>query len=135
MNRLLFSGLIILFIVGCTGTRVGGHKSPSEGIDLVARDYFEGSYAVKTNESDTYSIVYKNYKKLTELLPDVHFIVVKHATNEVIFEDKLKAGNVNWYSDSELVAIARNLPVKTADDPNRLTYYFNVHTKRKTIED
>ncbi len=135
MRFCLFAGLILILVTGCTGTRVGGDSNRDHNIDLVAKDYFEGSYAVKTNNSNTFTIVYKNYKMFNELLPDIHYILIENRSNEVIFKDELKAGNVSWYSDNEVVAIERNLEVRNEGDPNRRKYLFNVITKQKKFVD
>jgi len=106
----------------------------SKSLEEIAEEKFGDNYGVKTNESNSYSLVYKNYKKYEDLFSDVHYFIYEHQEHLVIFEDTLKAGSIEWISNDEIVAIARNIPNENDSGTHRRVYYYNVSTKQRRLD-
>jgi len=130
ISILLFLSLVLL---SCASSKISGKRALEQSIEKLAKKEFGEKYELKTNDKKTHTIVLKNYKKLTDLFPSVHFFVIEHKTGVVIFKDQLNAGSVYWHSDYELVAISRNIKKENKDAPNRLIYYYDVNTKQKSL--
>jgi len=106
----------------------------SKSLEEVAKEKFGDNYGVKTNESNSYSLVYKNYKKYGDLFSDIHYFIYANHEHLVIFEDILKAGSIEWISDDEIVAVSRNIPNEDAPGTHRRVYYYNVSTKQMRLD-
>jgi hypothetical protein len=105
-----------------------------KSLEEVAEEKFGDSYGIKTNESDSYSLVYKNYKKYGALFSDIHYFIYFHQEQLIIFEDKLKEGSLDWISDDEIVAITRNITNEFDSGTHRRVYYYNVSTRQMTLK-
>jgi hypothetical protein len=106
-----------------------------QSIERIANKEFGEKYELKSNDKDTHTIVFKNYKKLTDLLPTVHFFIIEHKTSTIIYEDQLNAGSVYWRSDYEFVAISRNIKKENNNLSGRLVYYYDVRTRQILFEE
>jgi len=127
---LLFLSLVLL---SCTSFKISEKRALEQSIEKFAKKEFGEKYELKSNDKNTHTIILKNYKKLTDLFPSVHFFIVEHKTNTIIFKDQLNAGTVYWNSNYEVVAISRNINTENSNDTKRLMYYYNVRTKQKSL--
>lgn len=125
----MFLLIMFLSLFSCISTPTGNKDFTKEKIDAIAIKYLGKNYFIKENSSKSFSIAITKHKNLIDLFPDVHFIVIKNSSREVILEDKLKQGSVNWYSDTNIIAIDRD-----KDKDSVVTkYYYDVLSRTKVL--
>lgn len=126
--------VVVFLMISCSVKQSAEVTQKELLIEDIAFEYFAGKkYAIKTNISESHSLVFKKYKKLEDLFPDIHFFVFDHESKSIIFSDELKAGSVKWHSDYKIIAVARNLPIENSNNTRRQIYHYDVRAKQKTI--
>ena len=136
MKRYLFPVLLI-FLTECTSVKPihEGKEARHSEMDNLAYANFGEKYAVKKNETGSHFIVFKKYKKLNDLFATVKFFIFEIESQSIIFKDELKDGGVSWTSDSQIIAVSRNLKTVTSTNNKPMSrYYYDVKTKIKKMD-
>ena len=99
-------------------------------LEALATEQFGMNYATKDNKKNDYVIVFQRSKKIEDLISDVQFFIFDKKAGVKLYQDKLEAGTVDWYSDYEVVAISR---IKNGSDGTRTIhqYYYDVQKQEK----
>lgn len=124
----------MFLLTNCKNSKSVQEQTQKESLENFALLHFNGKeYEVKENKEGDYAIVYRKDKKLDELMASVVFFIFEESTQSAIFQDKLNAGSVEWLSDTEIIAIARNVKVEGNTVP-KITYYYDVLKKQKRTD-
>lgn len=134
--KLFIRSLLIgtALIVGCKATKDSASvvKQTQTLEELIATKYL-GQSTVLFNESQTYALVKSiSQKGKVKGQSSIHFFVYDKANEEIILEDFINKGTVEWESDNILKI--NDIPGVYKEDAS-LGYTFNVISKtRKTIK-
>jgi len=87
---------------------------------------FTDNYDIGFNKTNEYAIVSKSFKEITQSIPDLVFFIYSKNSKEVIFTDTLKAGDVYWANEFEIIANSRTQKAESI----RKQYIYNVKTRK-----
>ncbi len=135
MENWKFLLILILFLTQCKSTKtIQKEENQAAVLTNLAIEKLGTKYSIKENEEGSHVIVFKTHKRLQDLMGTVSFFIYEKSSQSSIFEDKLNAGSVNWVSDSEIIAVSRNLKEERdkGKTPTKV-YYYNVNDKKKRI--
>lgn len=130
MRSWLFLG--ICFLISCHTQKSVEAPEVYITADQLAKEKYGDKYKILPNEDGSFSIVRQKTKKFEDLGFDVNFFVINHKNGEVVIEDNLRLGFVDWVTVTQIKAIDRK-----RDANNKFAkeiYFFDVVTKSKTIE-
>lgn len=133
MNRILIV-LPFLFLMACSASKPTNGNTSKNELESLARQRYGERYAVKQNESETYSIVLQKYKSIDELFANIRFFVFEHSTQSIILEDTLLQGSVKWYSGTEIITVTVNPKSEDEEGRSKTIYYYDVVKKKKRNE-
>ena len=132
MKTIAFLMLFLTILTNCVGLKPTPTKPTFSSVKKLALLYFGENHAALENNAKTHVIVLKKYKKFEDLLSSVKFFIYDKKSQTIVFEDTLGSGTVKWFSDTEIIAIARNIKKKSGIGriPKKV-YYFDVLTAKK----
>jgi hypothetical protein len=130
--------LCLLLAIGCANcdqSKLENRmESPNKSIKEIALEKFGKEHKIIKNNSKTYAICLQTIRKAKPpIMNNPRFFVYDFEKSEIIFEDKIVNGNVNWESDS-LVSVSRIPGMLKKDSENKTghkVYSFDVKTKKK----
>lgn len=125
--------LSIVFISSCVSQKNNEVEEVKEDLILkeIIKSKFGNSYAIIDNNSKDYTIVLTKHKQLYDLIASIKFFVYEKESKTIIFEDELNAGSINWKSDYEIIATARNITLENGEYIPKQVYLYNVRKKEK----
>ncbi|MCI5056842.1 MAG: hypothetical protein MRY83_12080 [Flavobacteriales bacterium] len=118
---------MILILFGCQNL---GKSDYQESLNSLAIERFKKNYEVIPNETNEYSLVFKRFKKMEELLSSVSYFVYDHKKKNVVIQDTLSSGSVKWHSSNEVIA---NFKDHSSTDKRSVVYKYDVKTREKQI--
>ncbi len=127
---MLIKNLTLIFLVVFSMNACVCHKtktqiptdSPEQIVNKYAQQKYVDDFKIDFNNTQEYALVYKRFKKFSEIVPNISYFVVSISENQLIIEDTLKAGNVYWLNDYAIRAIIRE---QKAESRQRI-YTFDV---------
>ena len=135
---MLIKNLTLIFLVVFSMNACVCHKSktysqtesPEQIVNKYAQQKYVDDFKIDFNNTQEYALVYKRFKKFTEIVPNLSYFVVSISENQLIIEDTLKAGNVYWLNDYAIRAIIRE---QKAESRQRI-YTFDVKRKEYILD-
>lgn len=100
--------------------------SLEEKLERIAKEKYGDNYALLPNRQNSHSLVIHRTKRFLDLGVDINFFVFDHQKQEMIFEDALISGKVEWISESILEANSRVPDPATKGKILKETYRYNV---------
>jgi len=124
-----------ILISACSTQKSSLENHPSHDksiLENLAKEKFEENYFIVPNSTNKYSLVKSKTKTFREIGFDISYFVFDHASNQIIIEDALKSGYVNWEDELNIKAVNRKLD--KGNKRKKEVYLFNVATlKRKDL--
>lgn len=109
-------------------------QTQTESSEQIVINYAQKKYVdnfkIDYNSTREYALVYKRFKKFSEIVPNLNYFVISISENQLIIEDTLTAGNVYWLNDYAIRALTRE---QKAESRQKI-YTFDVK-KREYILD
>ncbi len=128
--------LLFLFVNACSssGKEAGELHSNQPSYKKIAEEKFNEDYKVESNKDSTYFIIYYSPKsKIKALNPPLKFFVYSINSRQIIFQDNLSNGKVEWQNNDQFTVSTIPEIVKGGDEKNKqiFGYTFDVIKKRK----
>ena len=136
LNNFFFMVLSFLFVNACSSAEkeTGELHTDQPSYKKIAEEKFNKDYKVESNKDSTYFIIYYSPKsKIKELNPPLKFFVYSINSRQIIFQDNLSNGKVQWKNNDELTVSTIPEIVKGGDEKNKqiFGYTYDVIKKRK----
>lgn len=109
--RSLTAILLIIFSMSacvCHKQEAKTHEeTPEQIVQRFAKERYIEGFKINHNNTEEYALVFKRFKKFSEIVPNLSYFVVSIRENHIVIEDTLTAGNVYWLNDYSIRAIIR----------------------------
>lgn len=102
-------------------------------IEKLAAEKFGDNYFIVYNITNRYGLVKSKKKKFSEIGFDITYFIFDNQTNEIIIEDFLKSGYVDWEDEYTIKAVNRK--IGKDKKRNKEVYLYNVEAReRREVE-
>jgi len=98
-------------------------------IEKLARDRYGDNFFIVKNATAEYSLVMSKTKEFSEIGFDINYFIFDSNSNEIIVEDFLKSGHVDWIDEDTIKAVNRKLD--KSKKRIKEVYLYNVVTKKR----
>lgn len=125
----------ILIISSCKSSKYIIESSLNKPIklDKLAQEKYGNNYSIVDNPTSEFSLVRQKTKDFRQLGFDTNYFIYDHNTSQILIEDSLKKGHVEWINEYSIKAISRD---RTSDKKvDKKTYLFHARNRKKDILD
>nr|WP_321407923.1 hypothetical protein [uncultured Carboxylicivirga sp.] len=105
-------------------------------LELLSKKFLGENIIIKRNSTNTFAIVYSSQKRNIEHpVNGISYGIVNLATKEMIFQESLNDGKVEWEDDENVLVKSKSGIIQKINEQNSMNnYIINVYTLEKKFK-
>lgn len=134
MIKYLISLILVVFVFACKLQKNDSKiEDPTLTVSKLATEKYGDRFKVVVNKTNEFSLIINKTKQFADIGFDIDFFIYDHTTQEIILQDFLESGHVDWTGTTSVKAVNR----KRVEEYKRekVVYLFDALTRQKSIQD